>query len=239
MDGDDVTEGEEPRAVGDARAPDGKVQRVRSRLFVVRGGPSGSPRKRARGGVLPLGGSFRASPRASPRCSPPDPAFVLFSPQTDAAAPPRRSAVKRGRRRGQEANTEAKRVEMRGTSLPAVVPPRVRVSAASRSVRRGRRKDGTGRVVPCRRGRARRRRRAAPPPRSRHRRPSPPRGWSSAMTTRGFRNLRDVRRVRMRDERDVRAHAVSPPERASFRAALRTTMRVDFVVRVRVWSLTR
>ena len=100
MDGDDVTEGEEPRAVGDARAPDGKVQRVRSRLFVVRGGPSGSPRKRARGGVLPLGGSFRASPRASPRCSPPDPAFVLFSPQTDAAAPPIDAKAKRNRRRG-------------------------------------------------------------------------------------------------------------------------------------------
>ena len=100
MDGNDVTEGEEPRAVGDARAPDGKVQRVRSRLFVVRGGPSGSPRKRARGGVLPLGGSFRASPRASPRCSPPDPAFVLFSPQTDAAAPPIDAKAKRNRRRG-------------------------------------------------------------------------------------------------------------------------------------------
>ena len=100
MDGDDVTEGEEPRAVGDARAPDGKVQRVRSRLFVVRGGPSGSPRKRARGGVLPLGGSFRASPRASPRCSPPDPAFVLFSPQSDAAAPPIDAKAKRNRRRG-------------------------------------------------------------------------------------------------------------------------------------------
>ena len=95
-----MTEGEEPRAVGDARAPDGKVQRVRSRLFVVRGGPSGSPRKRARGGVLPLGGSFRASPRASPRCSPPDPAFVLFSPQTDAAAPPIDAKAKRNRRRG-------------------------------------------------------------------------------------------------------------------------------------------
>ena len=100
MDGNDVTEGEEPRAVGDARVPDGKVQRVRSRLFVVRGGPSGSPRKRARGGVLPLGGSFRASPRASPRCSPPDPAFVLFSPQTDAAAPPIDAKAKRNRRRG-------------------------------------------------------------------------------------------------------------------------------------------
>ena len=35
---------------------------------------------------------------------------------------------------------------------PSGSTPRVRVSAASRSVRRGRRKDGTGRVVPCRRG---------------------------------------------------------------------------------------
>jgi hypothetical protein len=59
------------------------------------------------------------------------------------------------------------------------------------------------------------------------------------MTTGGFRDRRDDRRARTRDGGGVRAHAVSPPERAAFRAALGTTTRVDFVARGRVWFLTR